>query len=76
MLIATEIADAKVDLPFGDETDMRPMPSPQNVLSVAGIVLFEQKAKPRSGGARQQRGVGRRHDLPANDPGNLLSRLR
>jgi hypothetical protein len=53
ILIAAGGTDAKAELPFGDETHMRPMPSPQNVLPVAGIVFFQQKAKPRGYGARK-----------------------
>src|SRR5262245_19952091 len=53
ILTATEAANAKAELAFRDEADMGPMPSPANVLPVASIVLFQQKAGPRSGGAGQ-----------------------
>src|SRR5262249_49367710 len=40
--IATVGADPEAELAFGDEADMRPMPSPADVLSAAGIVPFQQ----------------------------------
>ena len=47
ILTATGGVDAEAELALGDQTDMCPMPSPANVLSAAGIVLFQQEAGPR-----------------------------
>jgi hypothetical protein len=75
ILIATRGADAEAKLAFGDESDMRPMPSSDNVLSVAGIVLLQQEAGPRSSVTGQKRGFSRGYDLTADDPANSLPRL-
>ena len=47
ILRATGVPDAKAELAFGDEADMRPMPSPADVSPAAGIVLFQQESQTR-----------------------------
>jgi hypothetical protein len=53
---------------------VRPMPAPGNVLSAAGGVCFQQKARPRRGRAREQRGVNRGNDPSSNNARNLFPR--